>query len=300
MSDKRDKLRGVILGGVLGDAYGSAFEGQGALLGVDLESCRRAKFTDDTQLTLATCEALVDRNGGELAERVAKAFLRWYSNSMIRGVGSSTLGALRNLSAGAPWYASGAGGEKSAGNGAAMRIAPLAFLNVEFEDGFDDGYRLVREVAGITHRNDEAYVGALVIYLIVRGLLNGGDMDDLIKYLPDDLPDSRVRDQVALLPGMFAMSLEEAAAVVGTSGYVVESVPFSVLAARRALCAGMQRMLVEVISCGGDTDTNASMAGQMAGAVLGEAGLPTDLLQQVRDMDVVYAVLAELEREAIT
>lgn len=294
MIDRCDRMRGVVLGGVLGDAFGSAYEGQGALVGVDLERCGEVVYTDDTQLTLATCEALADGGQGELGARVAEAFLRWYSNSRVRGVESSTLGALRSLSAGAPWYACSAGGEMSAGNGAAMRIAPLAFVGVECEDGFDDGYRLVREVAGITHRNDEAYVGALVIYFLVRELLGGRALDEVVVELPEMLPDSRVRDRVRGLPGMFEMSLEEAASVLGTGGYVVESVPFAVLGARRLLSAGVKAGLVEIISCGGDTDTNASMAGQVAGAVLGETGLPGELFGKVRGMELVREVLGNL------
>ena len=46
----------------------------------------------------------------------------------MRSLGSSTLKALRDLAAGAHWELAGARGEYAAGTGAAMRIAPLAFL----------------------------------------------------------------------------------------------------------------------------------------------------------------------------
>jgi len=48
--------------------------------------------------------------------------------------------------------------------------------------------------------------------------------------------------------------------------------------------------LIELIACGGDTDTNASMAGQVAGALIGRARLPEDLIARTPDRRLVEAV----------
>ena len=45
-------------------------------------------------------------------------------------------------------------------DGAAMRLAPLAFV---LDSDRDDDRRTIRDVCRITHRNDEAYVGGLAI-----------------------------------------------------------------------------------------------------------------------------------------
>jgi ADP-ribosyl-[dinitrogen reductase] hydrolase len=69
-------------------------------------------------------------------------------------------------------------------------------------------------------------------------------------------------------------SLAEAARRYGASGYVVESVPLALFAARRVGGLGFARMLEQLGAAGGDTDTNASIACQVAGAALGLSGLP--------------------------
>jgi ADP-ribosyl-[dinitrogen reductase] hydrolase len=111
----RDRIIGSLLAGAIGDALGGVTERSGLAI------------SDDTQLTLATCEAIIEAKGVD-PERIAGSFLRWYRAGAISGIGSSTLEALRDLDAGGHWALCGARGERAAGNGAAMRIAPLAFL----------------------------------------------------------------------------------------------------------------------------------------------------------------------------
>ena len=145
-------ILGCLIGGAIGDVVGGVPE-RGDL-----------SVSDDTQLTLATCEAIADLGRVEPGE-VAAAFVRWFRARAITGVGSSTLKALRDLEAGAHWALSGARGERAAGNGAAMRIAPLAFLL----DPADPGQRvIVRDVCRITHPSDEAYLGALAVMIALR------------------------------------------------------------------------------------------------------------------------------------
>ena len=152
-----ERAVGSIVGGALGDGWGRPFEGtvpRGAIRVPD-----ELVVTDDTQLTLATCEAVID--GGIIdPAKIAERFLVWFRAGRLRGLGASTFKALRDLDAGAHWALSGAKGERSAGNGAAMRIAPLAFL---LDLTNDDERRTLRDVCRITHHHDEAYVGGLAV-----------------------------------------------------------------------------------------------------------------------------------------
>jgi ADP-ribosylglycohydrolase len=73
-------------------------------------------ITDDTQLTLATCEAIL--NSRDVSpESIAKKMLEWYNNRKLSGLGASTLKALRDLQVGAHWGLSGRSGEYAAGKG---------------------------------------------------------------------------------------------------------------------------------------------------------------------------------------
>jgi hypothetical protein len=90
----QERILGCPVGGAIGDAVGGVPE-RGEL-----------SLSDNTQLTLATCEAL--QAGRVSLEEIAAAFVRWCRAGAVTGVGSSTLKALRDLSVGAHWALSGA------------------------------------------------------------------------------------------------------------------------------------------------------------------------------------------------
>jgi ADP-ribosylglycohydrolase len=109
---REDRITGCLLGGALGDAVGSHFEGSAGHGDFRLPSDLRV--TDDTQLTIATCESIVDSLVVS-PESVANHFLRWFRERRITGIGSSTLKALTELDAGGHWAMVGATGERAAG-----------------------------------------------------------------------------------------------------------------------------------------------------------------------------------------
>jgi ADP-ribosyl-[dinitrogen reductase] hydrolase len=269
-----DRITGCLLGGALGDALGAPVERGSTARGSWLT------VTDDTQLTLATCDAIVAAGGVDPAA-IADAFARGQRVGAFTDVGASTHQALSALAVGGHWALVGAKGERAAGNGAAMRVAPLAFL-VDPCDA-DDRVRL-RDVCRITHHHDEAYAGALAVVTAVRAAFLGAwsGSPDLLHRCAAVLPDSRVRDRLRELDASaHGMPLVEVARRWGNGGHVVESVPLALCGAERVLARGFAPMLDELVACGGDADTVASIAGQVAGALLGEGALPMALLERL-------------------
>jgi ADP-ribosylglycohydrolase len=188
----------AILGCLIGDAIGSSVEG-GQTIPPFAELVRhRHTVTDDTQLTLATCEAITAAQTID-PEAIAASMLRWCPRGQVTGLGSSTLKALNDLDA--PGFT---GREPGGGNGAAIRIAPLAFV-LDFR--LPESRRTVRDVCRITHHSDEAYAGALTVGLAILGQPFS------------DLPDTNVRDQIV------AENHHHRRGRFGNSDYVAESVP---------------------------------------------------------------------------
>src|SRR5262249_44113434 len=203
----------------------------------------------------------------------------------LTGLGASTLKALRDLDAGAHWALAGRKGDQAAGNGAAMRIAPLTFC---VDLLAEESRRLIRDVCRITHHHDEAYTGALAVVLAIRAANESGRSLD---WIASHLPDTSVRDRLvnyAAVPP--ELGVTDAGRRYGVSGYVVESVPFALFAARRVDQLGFTGMLEQVIAAGGDTDTNASLAGQIARTSLGVQGLPRELLERLAQADLVLGI----------
>jgi ADP-ribosyl-[dinitrogen reductase] hydrolase len=266
MPTLNDRILGCIVGGAIGDYVGCSLEGRSGPFDVSIPASSR--ITDDTQLTLATCEAITSARGVE-PEAIARAFSRWFSQGRITGYGSSTLKALRDLQVGAHWALSGAKGGRSAGNGAAMRIAPVAFCVDPFGA---DGRQLVKHVASITHRDDEAICGALAIAIAIAH-----DGFDYVPRILSELPDCVTRHRLAELASRPNVSITDLGIEYGTSGYVADSAPVSLIAAQRAEAIGFQDAVFGVIACGGDTDTTGSMAAQIIGSKIGLSGIPEEL-----------------------
>ena len=273
-----DRVRGCLFAGAIGDAMGGPFEGRPGPL-TFREHSNRA-ISDDTHLTLATCQSIIEL-GRVSPEHIASRFLQWFRDRRLSGVGSSTLNALRNLEAGAHWALAGAKGEMSAGNGAAMRIAPLAF---HLDPGITEHRQMIRDVCRITHHNEEAYVGALAVVAAIRWLAfdKRASPTQLFETILTYLPDSRVRDRIAELNSLLNdLPATEISAHYGSSAYVVESVPLALYAARGVDRFPLEVVLRNVIEAGGDTDTIASITGQIAGAWIGASEIPTELINSL-------------------
>ncbi|MAQ16206.1 MAG: hypothetical protein CMN30_15625 [Sandaracinus sp.] len=265
-----DRIRGSLLAGAVADGLAFAHEGRapGPVGGL-----RLGRVSDDTELTLATCAALVEASGAVQPEAIAEHFVRWHRQRGFSGLGAATLQAVRDLSLGGHWALVGRRGEMAAGNGAAIRVAPLAFV---LDLGAPRGRRTLRDVARITHHSDEAYVGALALALTLRDATRGpwAGRAELFARLAEELPDTRVRDRLAAIAPLASVSVGEVAATFGNGGYVVDAVPLALHAyacwAERADLLGLVRNLVEA---GGDCDSIASMAAQCLGALHGRAVL---------------------------
>ena len=277
---KAERFEGCIIGGAIGDAWGSGFENliQEADDTFYLGSKPRAEtpiwgITDDTQLTLATIEALVE-DANSSPETIANHFLNYYKQRKLKGIGASTLKSLRELSLGGHWSQVGRRGEYAAGNGAAMRIAPIAFI-------YDITNSKIRDLCMITHNNDEAYIGARSVVVAIREILNNkwtGDTN-LIESIIDQIPDTRVRDRLIEIKDI--KNLEEIGRR-GNDGYVVNSIPLAIAAANKVREIGIKEMYLQLIKIGGDTDTNCSIAGQIAGALIGLKEIPEELLTKLK------------------
>jgi ADP-ribosylglycohydrolase len=145
-----------MLGAIIGDIVGSVYEWNNVktkefpLFG---DGCF---FTDDTVMTIAVADALM--NGGEPDDFIdsMKKFGRMYPNS---GYGEK-FGLWLYLDDREPY--------NSFGNGSAMRVSPCGW----FAESLDEAETLAERSAGVTHNHPEGIKGArataAAIYLARR------------------------------------------------------------------------------------------------------------------------------------
>lgn len=285
MVSNKDRFEACIISGAIGDAWGSSYENETIAhntntfyLSPPIPEIRKWFITDDTQLTLATCEVLFEDNFNP--ENLIAKFLQYYRRGKFVGGGASTLKAILDFEAGYHWMQTGRQGEYAAGNGPAMRIAPFAFSPSITRENIFDACR-------ITHRNDEAFVGALAVYLAVMAVihLDWDGRNNLFDIIIPELPHSRVKDKLIEINASCRTSTISDIAKLGNNGYVVNSIPFSIFCSTKILELGLENMLWEIIRTGGDTDTNASIAAQISGALIGTEEVPNNLLQKLQELE---------------
>lgn len=282
--DFLDRFEACIISGAIGDAWGSSYENDVETDDSHIYYWGKKKIkkriwsiTDDTQMTLATCEVLSE--GNFTPENLINKFIEYYRSRKLIGIGASTLKAILDTEAGIHWSQAGRIGEFAAGNGGAMRIAPFAFFS-------DITRQNIYEACKVTHRNDEAYSGSLAVFLAIKAILNSdwNGNNNLFDIIIPEIPDSNVKDRLTEINSTGKNSSISEISKFGNNGYVVNSVPFAIYCSTKILDLGLEEMLKQIISSGGDTDTNASIAGQIAGTLIGTENIPHELILKLKEL----------------
>ncbi len=261
------------------------------------------EITDDASQMLALARALV-AGDGHLADRAwARALIQWADSSpMARYMGPTTRPILEARAAGEGIAQLGAFGDSTrpapsfgATNGAAMRVAPAGLVRPGDIEG---GVQLAWISSRVTHDTQLAAAGAGAIAAGVANALEpGADVSSVAQAclrgarLGEELgaregrlvpgPNVARRIELAISEARESSGLEDALgrieATVGNSVMVAESVPAAV-GIFVAADGHPFETIVGGVNIGNDTDTIATMAGALAGALHGPDLLPTDLI----------------------
>jgi ADP-ribosylglycohydrolase len=160
----------------------------------------------------------------------------------------------------------------------------------------------VRASTRMTHTDPRSEIGALAVATAaaaaVRGPIAPNALLDQLHEIDggDDWRSliARIRDALATQATVadFVAGLGLAR---GVTGFIYHSVPVALFA--WLLHLGDFRATIEaVVRCGGDTDTVASIAGALAGAVVGPEGIPSEWVAGIWDYPCSVANLRRLAR----
>jgi poly(ADP-ribose) glycohydrolase ARH3 len=278
-----DAIRGAIVGTVVGDAFGSLLEGivpdqAERLARIRADSRQPWGYTDDGAMTLAVAESLVARgtiDGPDLLRCLGARY------DPVRGFGKGMKIALRAFSDGRPWKecAFAAWREGSRGNGAAVRVAPVAIVRWPSADAFHEAVRIS---AIVTHAHPEAVDAALVqahaiaLVLSEPGIVQtpSAFLDSLSSRLPTLDPAISTGLAAARSLLQAGASAATAARTLGTSTFARESV----LAALWTFLTShnsFREAITAACLLGGDVDSICALVGSLAGALHGVGSIPT-------------------------
>jgi len=202
IDDIEDKFIGTLVGLAVGDALGAPFEFMHykRLLKLKNEEIFKTaaedgllRYTDDTLMAIALARAIVDAKKFD-PSAVAEEYYKWYLSGDLRGIGITVNRALANYGKTRNWKECGILDKFAAGNGTAMRVAPLALYN--YKASLRKLYEEVRYDSIITHYNEEAITGAFVVALAIKQILEGARKEDILDKLIGTLESFGIKNAV--------------------------------------------------------------------------------------------------------
>ncbi len=308
MTNLKDRIKGGIIGLLVGDALGVPYEfhprqeipAPGEIEFEPPAWFRRAHagvapgtYSDDGAQALILLDSLL-ACGKFDAAHFARGMVDWYERGFMAvggrvfDVGIQTANAIRALQRGVEPLLAGGMDEYSNGNGSLMRVLPLAVWHRGSDleliaDAFDQ--------SAVTHGHPRAKICCAVYSLWARRILeNAADpWQDAVETFGEIFAEDtleRTEFETRIFPS-------DAEFEIKGGGYVVDS-----LRAARVLCAendSYEKTVKAAVSLGDDTDTTAAIAGGIAGLIHGYDSIPARWVERLRGREIYEPLIEKLK-----
>ncbi len=274
--EKIRTLKDAVYGLAVGDALGlpvqfaerdSYFVDE--MVGYGTFNLPPGSWSDDTSLTLATCDSL-RRCGKVDVKDIRRRFEMWFNAGrytpykMAYDIGATCAAAIME--------GKGQDGERSNGNGSLMRIIPLAFV-----EGISD--EEIGAVSAITHAHPCSKEGCVYYVRIAKGLLAGKALKECImEIVPKNSIYGRVRN-------IETMGRDE----IKSSGYIVDT--FEAAMWCLLTTNTYKECIIKAVNLGSDTDTVGAVAGGIAGIIYGYEEIPKEWIRELKSQEEIDGVL---------
>jgi ADP-ribosyl-[dinitrogen reductase] hydrolase len=272
-SELEQRVIGAYLGLAVGDALGATVEFMtpaeirtnygvhNRIRGGGWLKLKAGQVTDDTTMSLALGAAILAEKSIE-SKSIAQAFSDWMSAKPVDIGNTVRRGIIHYRHSGIPQVPEN---EHDAGNGACMRILPVALAT--FGLPHEQIQSAARAQAHVTHNNPLSDAAADCIVALVHGALNDVSkqalfqhpINRLIQYFPEFDYSGRC--------------------IENPTGYIVDTMQavFQALSATN----DFKSCLIDVVNRGGDADTTGAIAGMIAGSLYGVEAIPEAWLNHI-------------------
>lgn len=280
----RGAYRGALLGLAVGDAVGTTlefsspgnFEPITDLVGGGPFNLSPGEWTDDTSMALCLAESIWQIGGFNPVDQMQR-YLRWRDEGHLSAtgecfdIGVATSRALDDFERWSEPYAASID-PKTAGNGSLMRLAPVPMR-------WRNDLKLTAHYAELssktTHAAPEAVDACRYYAVLIADALNGASKEKVLETTSQRL---KIFEEKALSPAITKIAkgsfLTGEPPEIRASGYVVHTLE----AALWALSStdDFRSGLLKVVNLGEDADTTGAVYGQLAGAIYGLEGIPSE------------------------
>ena len=235
-----------MLGAIIGDIIGSPYEWHNIKTKEFDLFRRRCRFTDDSVMTIAVAEALMEAkrqksldDDGAVKTLLIASMKKWGLKYPDAGYGRAFFSWL--ISEDSMPY-------NSWGNGSAMRVSPAGWM----ADNIINTRKLARWTAEVTHNHPEGVKGAEAVASAIFLARKGAIKEEIHDYITEEFGYDLDRTCSEIRPGYdFDVSCQG-------------SVPEAIIAFLEG--KDFEDVIRNAVSLGGDSDTIAAMAGSIAEA----------------------------------
>ncbi|MDP2153327.1 MAG: ADP-ribosyl-[dinitrogen reductase] hydrolase [Methylotenera sp.] len=267
--DLKSRALGAYLGLAVGDALGAPIEfltkreiahrgGHKEMTGGGWLKLKPGQVTDDTEMSLYLGRAWIEA-GGWNANTAATQFAEWLKHYPI-DVGNTCRRGIRRFMLDGSLH--GVESEADGGNGAAMRILPIALATY----GDDSAFEIAAiEQAHITHYSPLSDAATLTLGRMVHVLLAGQGIESCLT-LVNNLIARHPQFRYFPYPGR-------------ASGYIVDTM--QTVMHQFFSTNNFEDCVVATVNCGEDADTTGAIVGMLAGALYGVSAIPQRWLDKL-------------------
>lgn len=299
-----DRVLGGLWGVLVGDALGVPVEFEDRsvrdtdpvkdMRGHGTHHQPAGTWSDDGALTLCSVEALLE---GFSTQRMAALFVqwlhdaRWTARGRVFDVGIATRTALDRIATGCAPEQAGGRAVQDNGNGALMRILPIA---LRFSDRTpEELFAICAQASRITHGHIRSALACGIYCTFAIELLKGstavaayGTIRAICTPFVARAPAEEHKVFARVLDGGLHSTSR---AFIDSTGYVVDSLEASIWSVLQG--GSFADMTLRAVNLGGDTDTTGAITGGLAGILVGHDGIPQPWLATLprqADLDQVF------------
>jgi ADP-ribosylglycohydrolase len=308
MSDTKDRFSGCIYGLAIGDAIGfpveflkleqikERFGPEGISALQQFHDYPFGAYSDDTQMTIAVANGLLESNNPDdledVMKHIADEFIEWCNSpENNRAPGETCCIGCENLERGGHWTESGV--RDSKGCGAAMRSAPIGL----FYNDVNKVVEVAAAVSACTHAHPTGIASGIATAVLVHLAIRG--------YEPFDMPDkvceltgkydtkSELLQKMLQVREVLDEEPEQAIPKLGQGWTGEEAVAIAVYSFLKSP-SDYRKTVLAAANITGDSDSTACIAGAISGAYNGLRAIPEKWIREVENSGMLGKLAEKL------
>lgn len=311
-----------LMGLAVGDALGVPFENKSlqemkdfpctGMTGEGSHHQPAGTWSDDTSMALCIADSLGTK--GIDLDDVMKKFSAWKNRSQYTAtgatfdVGRTCRKAIDRYDLGVPTDLCGNSTESGSGNGGLMRSFPIALYACMNCDQFPEMLNLVHSYSSITHAHPVGLICCGFYALFIWNWMRRKADETVFAVMNQTIEEGKkyyasvggAFEEAINRPGVFhsadeLQSMKEEQ--FSTYGYAVNTWNIAVWSLLNT--DNYRYCVLKAVNLGGDADTNAAVAGSLAGFIYGREDIPAEWCEVLKNQMLIRRIADQLDKNGM-